>query len=201
MWPFDDAPVAAAPPDWRISQTNPTAELATWRVVADDGAPSAPNVFGVTHTRNRNGTFNLAIAEGMACRDLHVAVRVKAVSGVEDQGGGPIWRARDENNYYIARFNPLEGNYRVYVVVDGKRRQLDSARVETEAGRWYDLRITMRGDRITCYLEKRKLLEATDVSLPAAGAVGLWTKADAATYFDNLIVHEYHPAEAPSALP
>ena len=187
-WTFDEAKTGAPPAGWIVRETNPTEALAVWRVIADSTAPSSPNVFALAENENENGTFNLALAKGTAFKDLDLTVRVRAVEGAEDQGGGPVWRCRDEKNYYVCRFNPLESNYRVYQVVDQKRTKLDSAKVDTIAGQWYTVRVTMVGQRITCYLDGKKLLEAADDALPDSGAVGLWTKADAATRFDDLAV-------------
>ncbi|MCP4249639.1 MAG: DUF1080 domain-containing protein [bacterium] len=187
-WNFDDESADKVPAGWSIRETKPTERPATWKVVADETAPSKPNVLALTETKNGSGTFNLAIADKTAFKDLDLTVKVEAVSGFEDQGGGPIWRCRDENNYYVCRFNPLESNYRVYKVVDGQRKKLASAKVETVAGQWYTVRVTMIGDRIACYLDGKKLLEATDDALTDPGMVGLWTKADAATRFDDLSV-------------
>jgi hypothetical protein len=117
--------------------------------------------------------------------DLDLSVSFKAVSGKLDQGGGVVWRYRDEKNYYIARYNPLEENYRVYKVVDGRRTQLASADVTLSAGKWFTLRITQRGNSIKCYLEDKLHLEAEDATFSGAGKVGLWTKADAVTSFDQ----------------
>jgi len=187
-WEFDDATTRQAPRGWSIRQTKPTTALATWKVIPDPTAPSQPNVLALTETANFDGTFNLAIVEKAAIRDLDLSVKVKAVSGKEDQGGGLIWRCKDENNYYICRFNPLESNFRVYCVKDGVRKQLESTKIETEAGKWYAIRVTMTGPRIACYLDGKKLLEAEDGTFPNAGMIGLWTKADAVTSFDDLSV-------------
>jgi len=189
-WAFEGDRVDHVPGGWRIAETNPTEKLATWKVTRDATAPSGSNVFALTQSKNYDGTYNLAIAEGTAHKDLDLTVKVKAVAGKEDQGGGPIWRCQDAKNYYICRINPLESNYRVYKVVDGRRRQLDSAKVELQANRWYALRVTMIGDHITCYLEGAKMLEATDTLIRSGGKVGLWTKADAVTWFDDLSVRE-----------
>jgi len=105
--------------------------------------------------------------------------------GEHDRGGGVIWRAKDENNYYVCRMNPLETNFRAYKVVDGKRKQLGSAEVKTESGKWYDLRVVMVGDHIQCYLAGERLLEVRDDQFKDAGVVGLWTKADASSSFDD----------------
>lgn len=187
-WDFDSDQVGTPPGTWHIGQTNPTKALATWQVVKDSTAPSQPHVLALTRTRNHNGTYNLAIAENTSLEDIDLTVKVKAVSGGEDQGGGPIWRCKDENNYYVCRFNPLEGNFRLYKVVGARRKQLDSAKVKTQADRWYTIRVTMVGDRITCYLDGKELLHAREDTIRGAGNVGLWTKADAVTSFDDLTV-------------
>ena len=188
VWHFDGAAAGKVPSGWRITETKPTKALATWRVTQDESAPSGKNVLALTHSENYNGNYNLAIAEKTSFKDIDLTVKVQGDRGEIDQGGGPIWRCRDENNYYICRFNPLEGNYRVYFVKDGRRKQLESAKIETEAGKWYTVRVTMDGDRITCYLDGKKLLEVQDDTFNDAGMVGLWTKADAVTRFDDLAV-------------
>jgi hypothetical protein len=182
---FDEKPTGAVPSGWSFKETRPTKALATWKLVADPTAPSKPNVLALTHPENIDGTFNLAIL-GLKYQNLTLAVKVKSVAGEEDQGGGPIWRCKDENNYYICRLNPLENNFRVYVVKDGMRKQLQSAKVESVAGRWYPVDVRMAGKHIECFLDGKKLLEVDDETFPDAGMIGLWTKADAVTSFDDL---------------
>ncbi len=189
-WDFEQERPGQVPGGWRVAETNPTEKLATWKTVNDATAPSGENVFCLTHTGNHSHTYNLAIAENTSYRDLDLTVKVKAVAGKEDQGGGPIWRCQDARNYYVCRINPLESNYRVYKVVDSRRRQLDSAKVELQASRWYTLRVTMTGDHITCYLDGKKMLEVTDAAISRGGKIGLWTKADAVTSFDSLSARE-----------
>jgi hypothetical protein len=195
QWTFDEQKSRQGATGWKIAATNPTAALATWQVVNDPAAPSPPDVFALTRTDNYDGTFNLAIADGATFRDLELSVKVKAVAGKEDQGGGPIWRCQDENNYYICRLNPLEANFRVYVVANGKRRQLDSVKLELSADRWYEIHVRMVGNQITCYLDGEQKLTATDDTITIAGRVGLWTKADAVTSFDDVRVRAVAPQE------
>ncbi|MGD8453131.1 MAG: hypothetical protein PVJ57_15035 [Phycisphaerae bacterium] len=187
-WRFDEAPVGKVPEGWSIRQTQPAKQLATWEVAADAKAATPPNVLALTRTVNEGRAFNLAVADDSWYTDVDLTVSVKAVSGKEDQGGGPIWRCQDENNYYICRFNPLEANFRVYKVVAGERKQLESVKIETEAGRWYTVGVRMVGNQIECLLDGEKLLSATDDTFAGPGMVGLWTKADAVTSFDNLKV-------------
>ena len=56
------------------------------------------------------------------------------------------------------------------------------------AGGWHEIRITMTGEHIECFYDGRSFLEAEDGTFAEAGQVGLWTKADAVTAFDNLEV-------------
>ena len=109
------------------------------------------------------------------------------MAGKNDQGGGLVWRAKDAKNYYIARYNPLEDNFRVYKVEGGKRTMFENAKVPGDM-EWHTLRITMKGSKITCYLDGKKHLEAEDSTFPEAGRIGLWSKADAQSYFDDLTV-------------
>jgi len=192
LWTFDHNKIGCVPDRWRVAETNSSGKLAAWKVETDPDGVKRGRVLALTETANEDQPFNLAIADGPMFKDLDLDVRVRATAGQEDQGGGPIWRCKDENNYYVCRFNPLETNFRVYYVKDGKRKQLKSEKVETEAGRWYTVRVRMVGSKIECYLDGRKLLEAEDNTFPNAGRIGLWTKADAATMFDDLAVKALH---------
>jgi hypothetical protein len=107
------------------------------------------------------------------------------MAGKEDQGGGPIWRAKDADNYYIARWNPLEKNFRVYFVKDGRRKRLASADIDVDPGKWHEIEIEHVGNKIVAEFDDKKLIEIKDSTFTEAGMVGLWTKADAATAFDD----------------
>ncbi|MBM4017371.1 MAG: hypothetical protein FJ288_03440 [Planctomycetes bacterium] len=176
---FDADKAGEAPRGWE-------AAVGTWKVAADDTAPSRPNVLAQT-AAGPNPQFNVALATGMSFKDLELTVKLKAVGGEKDQGGGPVWRAKDARNYYVCRWNPLENNFRLYKVLDGKRMQLATADCKAEAG-WHAIRVTMKGETIECHLDGKKYLEAKDDALKDAGKAGLWTKADAATNFDDLAV-------------
>jgi hypothetical protein len=163
-----------------------TSDLGTWKVVADDTAPSKPNVLAQVSSEAKT-PFNVALAGETSFKDLDLSVKLKAVSGKQDQGGGPVWRAKDAKNYYVVRWNPLEDNFRLYKVVDGKRTQLGTADVKAPAG-WHTIRVTMKADAIACYFDGKNRLEAKDDTFKDAGKVGLWTKADAVTHFDDLSI-------------
>jgi len=184
---FDGDKVGGLAKGLLAAETAGAKKPAAWQVVADSKSPSKPNVFGITKNENFGHTFNLAVATGSNLKDLELSVKVKAVAGKEDQGGGPIWRAQDENNYYIARWNPLEDNFRVYVVIEGRRKQLKSAKIKLDAKKWHAIRVVMQGEKIECSLNGRVLLMVSDKTFKNSGMVGLWVKADGLTLFDDLV--------------
>lgn len=176
-WDFESDATGAAP-------TGFTPEVGRWEVVAEGDnhvlaqtAASGPRAFNVT------------LVEGTSYKDLDLTVRLKAKTGEEDQGGGLVWRAQDRDNYYVARYNPLEDNLRVYKVEAGRRTQLDHADAKGDR-EWHTLRITMQGREIHGYLDGMRLLVAEDSTFSEAGKIGLWTKADARSGFDDLSVRE-----------
>jgi hypothetical protein len=193
---FDRDAAGKLPEGWKIAATHPGKAMATWAVAADPEAPSGPNVLRIMAIPDEPSEFNLCYHEKLTLADVDLTVKLRANTGKEDQGGGLIWRVKDADNYYICRFNPLEDNFRVYKVVGGKRTQLDgvsSKGAGPGATRWYTVRAVMVGDRITCWLDGKELLHAEDGTFKDAGHIGLWSKADAASSFDDLVVK---PAKA-----
>ena len=177
MWNFDSDKTGSIPQGF-------TNEVGEWRVVADPIAPSKPNVLAQL-AKNSGSTFNLILINDTNYKDVDISVKMKAATGNEDQGGGLVWRARDAKNYYVARYNPLEDNYRVYKVHKGRRIQLRSADIKNSEG-WHVLRVTMEEDRIQCYYDGQKYLDVRDSTFQEPGKIGVWTKADAQTNFDDL---------------
>ncbi|MBI5188364.1 MAG: DUF1080 domain-containing protein, partial [Nitrospirae bacterium] len=142
---------------------------------------------GIEKNRISFSQFNICWFKGVQF-GVEIEIRMKAVSGKVDQGGGPIWRVFDSDNYYVARANPLEGNFRVYYVRNGKRVQIASTDVDTDSDKWYTIKIVHRGDKIEGYLNGRKYIEVKSDMLPNEGGIGVWTKADALSYFDDIKV-------------
>jgi len=187
-WNFDKTQLGSIPNNWEVAETDGKGTTAIWKVVADNSTPDKSHAVAVTQSKNQGHTFNLLIAEGTEYKDVEVEVDVKAMGGEEDQGGGPIWRMKDANNYYICRWNPLEDNFRLYYVKNGKRKQLSSADVKTDSKAWHKIEIEHKGQKIVAKFDDKKLIEIEDDTFQDAGMVGLWTKADATTAFDNFEV-------------
>ena len=178
------------PSGWTVAKTG-KGEGSAWSVVADDSAPGKTGFALMQTADSPTAMFNLCVQEDSRFMDGEVEVKFKAVKGDHDQGGGIVWRYQDANNYYVARMNPLEDNLRLYKVVDSKRLQLATDdKVKAEAGTWHTLKIKHVGKQIEVWMNGKKLLEAADDTFAKAGKVGLWTKADAQTRFDMLVIRK-----------
>jgi hypothetical protein len=186
---FSKDDVGKVPAGWRAAQTGRGASV--WKVVADNTAPSRTGLVLAQTTADRNALFNLCVADEPRLKDVELTVSFKAVKGEKDQGGGLVWRYQDANNYYVARMNPLEDNFRVYKVVAGKRsKEFQSADVKVPTGEWHTLKIKNIGDHIECFLDGKKHLDVRDKTIDKTGKVGLWTKADAQSHFDQFTVKQ-----------
>jgi hypothetical protein len=184
---FGKADVGMVPSGWTVTKTG-KGEGSVWKVVADETGPGKTGFVLAQTARSPKPLFNLCVADNTRYKDVEVSVAFKAVRGEDDQGGGIVWRYQDPNNYYVARMNPLEDNYRVYKEVAGKRIQLGTTDIKVPTGEWHTLKIKMVGDHIECFLDGKKRLDVRDDTFRGAGQVGLWTKADAQTYFDSIVV-------------
>jgi hypothetical protein len=189
-WNFDKQKVGAVPTGWKVAETTGKGKPGKWEVIADTTAPSAPNIVALTKTQNTGNTFNLLMAEGPILKDLDLEVKVKVISGKNNQGSGLLWRAIDPNNYYLARWTPLSNNFRVYCIKDSKPRQLATVNVKIDPKAWHTIKINHQGDKIMAFLDGKKLIDVNDITLAKAGMIGLCTKADAAAAFDDIQVRE-----------
>jgi len=159
-----------------------------WAVTADPTAPSKPNAVAQTSRDNTDYRFPLLIADQASYKDLEISAKFKAMEGEVDRAAGLVFRLKDANNYYIVRANALEDNYRLYHVVNGRRVQFAGANFKVPSGEWHELKVECVGNRIICYYDGQKKIDATDDTFKDAGKIGLWTKADSLTYFDDLRV-------------
>ena len=176
---FDDMKVGTVPPSWTATQTG--SGTAKWSVEKDNSAPSKPNVL----KQSGQGTFPVCFKNDTNIKDGFVEVKFKPIAGKEDQAGGVIWRLQDANNYYIARANALENNVTIYHTIKGKRTEKKRTNVKVSSGTWHTLRVDFNGDHFTVTFDGKKALEWEDDTFKDAGKVGVWTKADSVTEFDD----------------
>ena len=187
---FAKEEVGKAPTGWLVAQTH-KGKGSIWKIVEDATAPSKTGLVLAQMAESPSKVFNLCVAKNTSYKDVEVRVAFKAMRGKKDQGGGIVWRYQDANNYYVARFNPLEDNYRLYKVIGGERMQLETKEdIKIPVGEWHHLKIKHVGDMIECYLDGKRILQHNDNTIAQPGKIGLWSKADAQTYFDNFAVIE-----------
>ena len=152
-----------------------------WTVRQDRSAPSAPNVL----QQSGSGTFPWCVLRGSSIENGFVEVKFKPTEGREDQAGGIVWRWKDGDNYYVARANALENNVSLYYTAHGRRNTLKYVDAPVPRNVWHTLRVEFDGPRIRVALDGKTYIELEDGHIAGAGAVGLWTKADSVTSFDD----------------
>jgi hypothetical protein len=182
---FDDS--RELPKGWQSGITGQGS--AKWEVVGDDSAPSRPNVL----RQSGRATFCWAAKTDERLKDGFAEVKFKPVSGKEDQAGGLVFRFTDANNYYVVRANALESNVVLYKTVNGQRSSLQvkgrtlgyGVDAKVPGGQWNTLRVEFAGKLFTVFCNGKKLFQVEDETLKEPGAVGVWTKADSVTLFDD----------------
>ena len=163
-----------------------------WAILNDKGN----KVLAQLSSENPNYHFNDIVYDGFIVKNVELKVSMKGVDGRMDQGGGFIWRFTDRNNYYVVRANPLEDNVVLYKVVNGKRTDLPlkgqgrtyGVNVKPLGNDWNELKLTVKDNLFTVYLNDKEIFQVEDDTFIDAGKIGLWTKADAVSYFDNFTV-------------
>src|SRR2546427_2778660 len=135
---FDDLKTGAPPPGWTSTKTGKG--QAKWEIVADDSAPSKPNVL----KQSGEATYPVCIKDDSSLKDGYVEVKFKPISGKEDQAGGVIWRCKDSDNYYVSRANALEDNVTIYHTVNGKRSEKKRFNTKVASNKWHTLRVDFK---------------------------------------------------------
>jgi hypothetical protein len=190
---FDNAAPGALPPGWTVAMTH-KGGAPKWEIVKDESAPSKPNVFAQVSKDATDGRFPLAVYEKASVKDGTLSVKFKTISGGGDQAAGLVWRYRDPDNYYIVRANALEDNVVLYKVEKGQRLSLApkgtppktyGVKHRVPKQTWCALSVSFQGNVFTVAFDGTKLFEVQDSTFTTAGKVGLWTKADSVTWFDD----------------
>jgi hypothetical protein len=176
---FDNLQPGAPPPGWTATRTG--TGQAKWSIEKDDTAPSKPNVL----KQSGVATYPVCIKDDTSLKDGFVEVKFKPISGKTDQAGGVVWRAKDSNNYYIARANALEDNVTIYDTVNGRRTERKRTDMKVATNQWHTLRVDFKGNHFTVTYDGQKAIEWDDATFKDAGKLGVWTKADSVTLFDD----------------
>jgi hypothetical protein len=185
---WDSESLGAVPEGWTATKTGRGDPK--WTVEQDQTAPSK----GLVLKQSGRATFPLLLKDDTNIRDGFIETRFKAISGSADRAAGLVWRAKDADNYYVVRANALEGNVVLYKTVRGSRSSLDiigrkggyGVNISVPDNRWLRLRVEFRGSRFKVLYEGEQIFEVEDSTFGEAGMVGLWTKADSVSEFDDV---------------
>lgn len=190
IFDFEACQVGKIPPQFYPEKTGKHGKIAIWKVIRWHKAPSGEKVVAVYPDPRSNwgNTFNLLILKDVKLKNLEASVYIKAIKGREDQGGGILWRALDKNNYYVVRWNPLEDNFRLYFVKNGHRKMLASSYLKADPERWHGIKVVQEGNLIKCFFDGKLKISIKDTTFKGKGYIGLWTKSDACSAFDLLII-------------
>lgn len=180
-WNFDKDKTGSSP---RVFAT----QLGLWGIRHDSTAPSQPNVYAQTSTKEIENYFPSSLIADSICKDFIAEVKIKPISGKLDQSGGFLFRGKDNNDYYVLRIEALRGSMAVYKTVHGKRSMIVWAKADIRSNTWQTLRISVKGDKIEGYVNGQRLLTLYDNTFLEGGSIGLWTKSDAVTHFDDLTI-------------
>ena len=191
-----ESDTAGQPPSGFSSALTGSGRPGVWVVRKDDAAADRGKVLAQTDADRTSYRFPVAVFNDVTTKDVDISVRFRPVSGGVDQAAGLVWRYQDANNYYIVRANALEGNVVLYKVENGKRSDLPvkgsgrtyGKKAGVPKNTWSQMGITVRGALFTVSLNGQGLYEVEDTTFTDAGKVGVWTKADSVTYFDDLTV-------------
>lgn len=176
---FDQETPGSVPAGWVAGVTGRGSP--NWSIETDATAPSKPHVL----KQSGSGTFPWCVLREVSYADGYVEVKFKPVSGREDQAGGLVWRWKDGDNYYVARANALEDNVSLYYTQNGRRITLKYIDAPVPRNTWHTLRVEFSAKKIRVILDGKACIEMDDDHISGAGAVGVWTKADSVTAFDD----------------
>lgn len=177
---FDGMKPGAPPEGWTCGSTGGGAPR--WTVEAEAATGSSNNLL---LKQSGHGKYPWCVRNASSLADGWVQVRFKPVSGREDQAGGVVWRWKDGDTYYVARANALENNVSLYVTQGGTRRTIKYQDAPVAPNAWHVLRVEFKGTHIRVLLDGKLHIEAENDRIAGAGKVGVWTKADSVTLFDD----------------
>ena len=184
-WNFDADLPGTLPKGFVVGSLFDGRPAGEWKVLQTVRAKSAPQVLAQLMGKGFEHAYKVVLINGIISSDLDLQVSFLPIEGKADMGGGLIWRAADDRNYYLTRANPLEQNIRIYRVVKGVRHLLQNFDQIIDVRQWHSLHVVNRGCQIQVLYDEKPVFDLCDQTF-TTGRIGLWTKSDAVTYFDDL---------------
>ncbi len=189
-----DRDLRAKPPGGFVESLTGEGGPVSWHVIEASDAPSGRQVVAQLSQDATNARYPMLVLDEFSAKNVDVSVRFRTISGTVDQAAGIVWRWQNKDNYFVVRANALEHNVVAYKTVSGKRSSIGvqgngdayGVQVEVPSTKWNTLRVRMVGNMAEIYFNDQRLFAVENDAIPSAGKVGLWTKADSVTQFDDL---------------
>jgi hypothetical protein len=187
QWTFDGSSPGILPGSYVVGTLFDGRPAGEWKILITDRAKSASQVLAQVQPKGSDQTHKLLLIEGTESTNIDVEVSYLPVAGKADFGGGLLWRAKDDRNYFLLRASLVEQKIRLYRVVNGVQQIVKQIDRPLPATGWHKLRIVQRGCEIKALFDDAVLFRLCDNTY-TSGRIGLYTKADAVTYFDDLFL-------------
>ena len=187
---FDGESANSLPSQFQVGTLFDGRPAGEWTVIATEKARSTNHVFAQLQGKGAEHAYKIVLIDGTDSSDVELIVSFLAIDGKADMGGGLIWRATDDRNYYLTRANPLEQNIRIYRVEKGVRHMIRNFDHTIDTKQWHTLRVIAKGCQFHVTYDDTPVFDICDRTFKK-GKVGLWTKSDAITYFDDLQLTKY----------
>jgi hypothetical protein len=106
---------------------------------------------------------------------------------------GLVWRYQSETETYLLECDTKKNVVRLVLVMDGKRKVLEDAKVTISPNEWHHLQVNFKDDAFQCQLEGKTILEKKDSQISEHGKVGIYVDSDIAMLFDNFKITSQDP--------
>jgi hypothetical protein len=138
------------------------------------------------------GGYAIALAPRAPLRDVEIAARLRLAAG--SRAGGLVWRYQNEQNYYGAILDLVQGQLHLFRVAGGNRVFLElEDDLELDVDAWHTLRVVHDDDEVRVSLGGIRVFEESDRRggrSAAPGRAGVVAHGDAEVWFDDLRIDE-----------
>jgi hypothetical protein len=184
-WTFDTAAPGTLPEAFSVGALFDGRPAGEWKILITSRAKSPSQVLAQLSSKGADHAYKIVLLEGTMSANVDLEVSFLPVSGKADLGGGLIWRAKDDRNYYLVRASAVEQNVTLYRIVKGVRHVIKSYNRAIGRSDWHTLRVVQHGCEMQIRYDDEPLFQLCERTFER-GRIGLWTKSDAVTYFDDL---------------
>lgn len=166
---------------------------ARWHVVQDATAAAG---FAIEQMRApTNADSALAISKAASLRNVDVSLRLKAISGFEDQAGGVALRLVAPDTYYLVQVDVRRDRVLFQRVTGGVSEDIVGVDADIASDAWHTLNVRAMEDEFVITLDGVWMFTAFDKSLSQGGHFALWTNVHGITRFESISIAPLRSSE------